>query len=129
MAYWSYHGAGGMTSTIDTILDKESFELNELLADEELLQECKALNSRLIAYLSKPEVIEQLFTYIMVEPTAEDTNERCYTCVAVFCPRHSTRPPQSARSRPQACARRRWWPSVRVVRTRRPELTLAGGPA
>ncbi|KAJ1632008.1 hypothetical protein T492DRAFT_38782 [Pavlovales sp. CCMP2436] len=79
MAFWSYQGGAMASSTIDTILDKPAFELSELLADDELLQECKAVNARLIEYLSKPAVIDSLFTYIMVEPTSADTNERCYT--------------------------------------------------
>lgn len=33
---------------VDAILDKENFTLEELLDDEEIIQECKALNSRLI---------------------------------------------------------------------------------
>jgi hypothetical protein len=35
-------------SPIDTILEKESFTLEELLDEEELLPECKAHNSKLI---------------------------------------------------------------------------------
>ena len=33
---------------VETILDKENFTLEELLDEEEVIQECKALNSRLI---------------------------------------------------------------------------------
>jgi hypothetical protein len=33
---------------VDTILDKENFTLEELLDEDEIIQECKALNSRLI---------------------------------------------------------------------------------
>lgn len=33
---------------VDAILDKDNFTLEELLDDEEIIQECKALNSRLI---------------------------------------------------------------------------------
>lgn len=79
MAYWSYHGGGSVTSTIDTLLDKPDVQLPELLADDELLQECKALNSRLIKFLSEPDAVGKLFEYIMVEPSADDSNERCYT--------------------------------------------------
>mmetsp|Transcript_11305 Transcript_11305/g.30549 ORF Transcript_11305/g.30549 Transcript_11305/m.30549 type:complete len:1050 (-) Transcript_11305:583-3732(-) len=79
MAFWSYHGAGGITSTIDTILDKDEFSLGELLADEELLQECKAMNSRLITYLASADVIGQLFTYVLEEPEPDAPHDRCYT--------------------------------------------------
>lgn len=33
---------------VDTILDKENFTLEELLDEDEIIQECKALNTRLI---------------------------------------------------------------------------------
>lgn len=33
---------------VEAILDKENFTLEELLDEEEIIQECKALNSRLI---------------------------------------------------------------------------------
>lgn len=33
---------------MDTILDKENFKLEDLLDEDEIIQECKALNTRLI---------------------------------------------------------------------------------
>jgi serine/threonine-protein phosphatase 6 regulatory subunit 3 len=36
---------------VESILDKDSFTLEELLDEEEIIQECKALNSRLINFL------------------------------------------------------------------------------
>lgn len=33
---------------VDTILDKENYTLEELLDEDEIIQECKALNNRLI---------------------------------------------------------------------------------
>ncbi|KAE8710890.1 serine/threonine-protein phosphatase 6 regulatory subunit 3-like isoform X2 [Hibiscus syriacus] len=36
---------------VESILDKENFTLEELLDEEEIIQECKALNSRLINFL------------------------------------------------------------------------------
>lgn len=38
----------GFTSQVESILDKENFTVEELLDEEEIIQECKALNSRLI---------------------------------------------------------------------------------
>ncbi|KAL4391862.1 hypothetical protein AHAS_Ahas03G0287500 [Arachis hypogaea] len=37
-----------ITLFVEAILDKEIFTLEELLDEEEVIQECKALNSRLI---------------------------------------------------------------------------------
>lgn len=36
---------------VESVLDKENFTLEELLDEEEIIQECKALNSRLINLL------------------------------------------------------------------------------
>lgn len=36
---------------VETILDKENYTLEELLNEEEIMQECKALNGHLINFL------------------------------------------------------------------------------
>lgn len=36
-------------SQVDTVLDKENYTLEELLDEDEIIQECKALNTRLIS--------------------------------------------------------------------------------
>ncbi|KAF2610655.1 hypothetical protein F2Q70_00012172 [Brassica cretica] len=38
----------GLTKQVESILDKEDFTLEELLDEEDIIQECRALNSRLI---------------------------------------------------------------------------------
>ena len=35
-------------SQVDVILDKDSFTLEELLDEDDLIQECKSLNQRLV---------------------------------------------------------------------------------
>lgn len=47
-------------SPVDSILDKESYTLEELLDEDELIQECKSLNARLTAYLKQKETVERL---------------------------------------------------------------------
>ncbi|KAL0723708.1 hypothetical protein Bca4012_038307 [Brassica carinata] len=56
------------SSPVETILDKENFTLEELLDEEEIIQECKALNSRLINFLRDKAQVEQLLRYIVEEP-------------------------------------------------------------
>ncbi|KAI8998266.1 SIT4 phosphatase-associated protein-domain-containing protein [Gaertneriomyces semiglobifer] len=67
--FWrfGFHSA----SAIDALLDKEGLTLSELLEEDELLQECKSHNSKLIEYLAKPEILKELLGYI----TAEDLDE------------------------------------------------------
>lgn len=47
-------------SPVDSILDKESYTLEELLDEDELIQECKSLNARLTAYLKQKETVDKL---------------------------------------------------------------------
>ncbi|CAA6662442.1 unnamed protein product [Spirodela intermedia] len=60
---------------VDAILDKENVNLEELLDEEETIQECKALNSRLINFLRDRAQVEQLLQYIVCD-TSEDTDGR-----------------------------------------------------
>ncbi|XP_052179613.1 LOW QUALITY PROTEIN: uncharacterized protein LOC127792962 [Diospyros lotus] len=62
-------------SPVETILDKENFTLEELLDEDEIIQECKALNSRLINFLRERAQVEQLLHYI-VEEAPEDAERR-----------------------------------------------------
>jgi hypothetical protein len=45
--FWHVPGISA-ASPVDTILDKENFKLEDLLDEDEIIQECKALNTRLI---------------------------------------------------------------------------------
>ncbi|KAJ3039005.1 hypothetical protein HDV00_012692 [Rhizophlyctis rosea] len=58
-------------SAIDGLLDKEGVTLEELFEEEELLQECKAHNAKLIEFLCKPEILNQLLAYITMEDLDE----------------------------------------------------------
>ncbi|KAI9323937.1 SIT4 phosphatase-associated protein-domain-containing protein, partial [Zopfochytrium polystomum] len=51
-------------SAIDGLLEKETVTLEELLEVEELLQECKAHNSKLVDFLAKPENLSILLGLI-----------------------------------------------------------------
>lgn len=60
---------------MDTILDKENFTLEELLDEDEIIQECKALNTRLINFLRDKAQVSQLLRYI-VEEVPEDSEKK-----------------------------------------------------
>ncbi|KAL9556671.1 hypothetical protein MBANPS3_001757 [Mucor bainieri] len=66
--FWRF---GFNSSTLDTLLDKEDVTLEEVLEEEDLLQEAKSMNPKLVEFLSKPEHIKALLTYI----TATDLEE------------------------------------------------------
>lgn len=53
------------TSSLDTLLDKPNVSLEEILDEDELLQECKTQNSKLVNYLQQPRVLKRLFEHVI----------------------------------------------------------------
>ncbi|GAB2285110.1 hypothetical protein Dimus_019564 [Dionaea muscipula] len=73
------------SSPVDAVLDKENFTLEELLDEEEIIQECKALNSRLINFLRDRAQVEQLLKYIIEEPPEGADSKRVFKFPFVAC--------------------------------------------
>ncbi|MED6216910.1 hypothetical protein PIB30_012371 [Stylosanthes scabra] len=73
------------SSPVEAILDKENFTLEELLDEEEIIQECKALNSRLINFLRDRTQVEQLLRYITEEPPEDAENKRVFKFPFIAC--------------------------------------------
>ncbi|ESQ36095.1 hypothetical protein EUTSA_v10006825mg [Eutrema salsugineum] len=73
------------SSPVETILDKENFTLEELLDEEEIIQECKALNSRLINFLREKAQVEQLLRYIVEEPPSDSDSKRAFKFPFISC--------------------------------------------
>ncbi|KAI2611457.1 SAPS-domain-containing protein [Hypoxylon fragiforme] len=78
--FWRFGGYANI-STIDTILDKPDFQLEDLLDEDDLNQELKQHNTKLIEYLRETKVLEKLLEYVVtpklepVENIEEDVNE------------------------------------------------------
>ncbi|KAF5822800.1 putative SIT4 phosphatase-associated protein family [Helianthus annuus] len=73
------------SSPIESILDKEGFALEELLDEEDIIQECKALNSRLINFLRDRAQVEQLLRYIIEEPQEDADSKRIFKFPFIAC--------------------------------------------
>ncbi|XP_020202342.1 serine/threonine-protein phosphatase 6 regulatory subunit 3 isoform X2 [Cajanus cajan] len=73
------------SSPVEAILDKENFTLEELLDEEEVIQECKALNSRLINFLRDQAQVEQLLRYIIEEPPEDAESKRAFKFPFISC--------------------------------------------
>ncbi|XP_061376646.1 uncharacterized protein LOC133318639 isoform X1 [Gastrolobium bilobum] len=73
------------SSPVEAILDKENFTLEELLDEEEVIQECKALNSRLINFLRDQAQVEQLLRYIIEEPPEDAESKRAFKFPFIAC--------------------------------------------
>uniref|UniRef100_A0A8C9YUK8 Protein phosphatase 6, regulatory subunit 2a n=1 Tax=Sander lucioperca TaxID=283035 RepID=A0A8C9YUK8_SANLU len=63
------------TSHIDQLLDREDVTLRELMEEDDVLQECKAQNRRLLLFLSQDHCMQELVRLITTEPPA-DLEER-----------------------------------------------------
>ncbi|XP_074272484.1 uncharacterized protein LOC141596280 [Silene latifolia] len=72
--FWRMAGLS-TASPVETILGKDKFSLEELLDEDELIQECKALNARLINFLRERPQVEKLID-LVVEEAPEDAEKR-----------------------------------------------------
>ncbi|KAL0300561.1 UNVERIFIED_CONTAM: Serine/threonine-protein phosphatase 6 regulatory subunit [Sesamum radiatum] len=70
---------------VDTILDKEHFTLEELLDEDEIIQEVKALNGRLISFLQEKSQVNQLVQYIVEEAPEDAKKPRIFKFPFVAC--------------------------------------------
>ncbi|XP_063987263.1 serine/threonine-protein phosphatase 6 regulatory subunit 3 isoform X2 [Diachasmimorpha longicaudata] len=60
---------------IEALLNKEDITLHELMDQEEIVAECKSQNKKLVDFLTKPEIMEELVTLTTKEPSS-DIEER-----------------------------------------------------
>lgn len=60
---------------IEALLNKENVTLHELMDEEDILQECKGQNKKLIEYLARSDVMEELILLTTKEPST-DIEER-----------------------------------------------------
>ncbi|TKY72368.1 Serine/threonine-protein phosphatase 6 regulatory subunit 3 [Spatholobus suberectus] len=82
--FWRMAGLS-TASPVETILDRENFTLDELLDEDEIIQECKALNSRLINFLSGRAQVEQLIRYIIEEAPEDAEKKRSFKFPFIAC--------------------------------------------
>ncbi|XP_012656635.1 serine/threonine-protein phosphatase 6 regulatory subunit 2 isoform X5 [Otolemur garnettii] len=56
------------TSHVDKLLDKEQVTLRELMDEDDILQECKAQNQKLLDFLCRPQCMEELVGLVTQDP-------------------------------------------------------------
>lgn len=116
--FWRFGGYANI-STIDTILDKSDFTLEELLDESDLIQELKQHNAKLIDYLRDEPVLVSLLEYVVaprLEPVAtpepadddEDDSEKGKSRVLPFSrPRASSRASEPESTREEEMEKKR----------------------
>ncbi|KAI8377499.1 SIT4 phosphatase-associated protein-domain-containing protein [Radiomyces spectabilis] len=75
-------------SALDSLLDREDIELETILEEEDLLQEAKSHNQKLIDYLCKPDILAQLLSYITATDDLEEPKKFKYpflACEIIAC--------------------------------------------
>ncbi|KAL6757992.1 SIT4 phosphatase-associated protein-domain-containing protein [Haematococcus lacustris] len=86
--FWKVAGFS-QPSPIDQIMDKDEYTLEELLDEDDVIQECKSLNGRLVAFLRERSTVEQLIRFLVDPPSDGDDPKRAYkypfTSCEVFC--------------------------------------------
>lgn len=72
------------SSHLEALLDKEDVTLTELMDEEDVLQECKAQNRRLLLFVCQDQCMQELVRLITTEPPAgvEDTKRFKYPNIA-----------------------------------------------
>ncbi|KAJ0233621.1 Uncharacterized protein HA466_0279760 [Hirschfeldia incana] len=82
--FWRMAGLS-TASAVEAILDKDGFTLEELLDEDEIIQECKSLNGRLLNFLRERAQVEQLIRYIIEEPLDDVEKKRTFKFPFVAC--------------------------------------------
>jgi len=67
--FWKYNSLN--VSNIDTLLEKQDVTLSEILQQEDIIQECKSQNKKLVEFLTKQEVLSELLDLILKEPPTD----------------------------------------------------------
>ncbi|XP_064618233.1 serine/threonine-protein phosphatase 6 regulatory subunit 3-like isoform X3 [Liolophura sinensis] len=75
-----------MTSShVDTLLEKEDVTLQELMDEDDILQECKAQNRKLIDFLIREDNMEEMVKLITEEPSSDADEKNRYKYPNTAC--------------------------------------------
>jgi hypothetical protein len=81
---WSISGIS-FSSPLNDILDRDDFTLEDLLREDELLQEIKSRNNRLIEFLSSDEAFLMLLDFIVIPPPEDADDYRRFKYPYISC--------------------------------------------
>ncbi|XP_074872293.1 serine/threonine-protein phosphatase 6 regulatory subunit 1 isoform X3 [Carettochelys insculpta] len=73
------------SSHLETLLGRADLTLPELLDEDDVLQECKVVNRKLLDFLLQPQHMEALVTCVTQEPSAELDERLRYKYPSVSC--------------------------------------------
>ncbi|XP_054565942.1 serine/threonine-protein phosphatase 6 regulatory subunit 1 isoform X4 [Eptesicus fuscus] len=73
------------SSHLDTLLEREDLSLPELLDEEDVLQECKVVNRKLLDFLLRPSHLQAMVAWVTQEPPASGEERLRYKYPSVAC--------------------------------------------
>ncbi|XP_024426162.2 serine/threonine-protein phosphatase 6 regulatory subunit 1 isoform X2 [Desmodus rotundus] len=73
------------SSHLDTLLEREDLSLPELLDEEDVLQECKVVNRKLLDFLLRPTHLQAMVAWVTQEPPASGEERLRYKYPSVAC--------------------------------------------
>eukprot|EP01024_Parvocaulis_polyphysoides_P012575 TRINITY_DN14581_c0_g2_i1.p1 TRINITY_DN14581_c0_g2~~TRINITY_DN14581_c0_g2_i1.p1 ORF type:complete len:699 (-),score=93.35 TRINITY_DN14581_c0_g2_i1:306-2402(-) len=74
--FWNVPGYNIRDSPVEVILNKDKFSLEELFEEDELVQEAKAMNGRLVAFLKDKAILQKLVRYLVVPEQAYENGNQ-----------------------------------------------------
>ncbi|GJP34040.1 hypothetical protein CLOM_g18513 [Closterium sp. NIES-68] len=82
--FWRVAGLAA-TSPVDLILDRDQYTLEELLDEDDLIQECKSLNNRLVNFLKGKPQVEKMIRYVVEAPPDDGDAKRTFKFPFISC--------------------------------------------
>ena len=73
------------TSQIQTLLEKEDVTLEEIMNEEDVLQECKSTNEKLLEFLTTVENLSKLVDYIVSVPSENLDEKQRFKYSSISC--------------------------------------------
>uniref|UniRef100_A0A1B0CQN9 Uncharacterized protein n=1 Tax=Lutzomyia longipalpis TaxID=7200 RepID=A0A1B0CQN9_LUTLO len=67
--YWD--GSYTPSQHFEALLNRKNLTLLEILEDQDILQECRTQNPKLVQFLNRPDILEELVTLITTEPPTD----------------------------------------------------------
>lgn len=81
--FWKFNVIS--TSKIDSLLEKDDVTLQELMEENDILQECKAQNKKLLDFIVTPENMDLMVRMVTVEPEEEEDEKAKYKYPNTAC--------------------------------------------
>jgi len=66
------------TTNIDNLLNDEDVTLQRLMDEDDIIQECKSNNRKLITFLVKPEILHEMVALVTTEPSSDSPDATRY---------------------------------------------------